>query len=68
MTLIILDSQNIVIQNIKEIDSAGRIVIPKEMRSTFNMGKSVELVMTNDGILIRNPEYVLVEKKRLNII
>ena len=44
---------------IKEIDSLGRLVIPKEMRERFSLDKEVEVVMTEDGILIKNPEYEL---------
>lgn len=47
----------------KEIDRLGRIVIPKEMRELFNMTERVELVVTKDGILMRNPEFELVPKK-----
>ena len=47
---------------VKEIDNLGRLVIPKEMRETFKLDKSVELVLTRDGILIRNPKYRLIEK------
>ena len=45
---------------IKEIDSLGRIVIPKEMRERLSLDKNVEVVMTADGVVIRNPEYKLV--------
>ncbi|MBQ7387450.1 MAG: hypothetical protein IJW03_04710 [Clostridia bacterium] len=45
----------------KEIDALGRLVIPKEMRALFNMNKQVELVITEEGILIKNPEYKLVK-------
>ena len=47
---------------IKEIDSLGRLVIPKEMRETFKLDKCVEIVVTKDGILVRNPRYELIEK------
>ena len=47
---------------VKEIDNLGRLVIPKEMRETFKLDKSVELVVTRDGVLIRNPKYRLIEK------
>lgn len=47
----------------KEIDRLGRIVIPKEMRELFNMTERVELVVTKDGILMRNPKFELVPKK-----
>ena len=46
----------------KEIDKLGRICIPKEMRNLFKLYGEVELQITDDGILIRNPEYVLVKK------
>ena len=45
---------------IREIDNLGRLVIPKEMRTLFNFNKSVEIVVTKEGILLRNPEYKLV--------
>ena len=47
----------------KEIDKLGRLCIPKEMRNLFNIKNDVELVVTVDGILIRNPEYVLVKRE-----
>ena len=48
---------------IKEIDPLGRIVIPKEFRERLKLEKSVELVLTQDGVLIRNSEYELKKKK-----
>lgn len=45
----------------KEIDKLGRIVIPKEFRDRFNLVDEVEIVLTKEGILIRNKEYVLVK-------
>ena len=47
----------------KDIDKLGRICIPKEMRKLFNLKNEVELLITSDGILLKNPEYVLVKKK-----
>lgn len=47
----------------KEIDKLGRICIPKEMRNLFNFENVVELQITVDGILIKNPDYVLVKKE-----
>ena len=44
---------------IKEIDNLGRIVIPKEMRDRLFLGKNVEVVLTKEGVLVRNPEYEL---------
>ena len=46
----------------KEIDHLGRITIPKDLRSLYNLNEQVELVATIKGLLIRNPRYVLVEK------
>ena len=47
---------------IKEIDRLGRIVIPKEYRERLNLTNEVEIALTKEGVLIRNPEYVLVKK------
>ena len=53
---------------IKEIDRLGRIVIPKDFRERMFLDDKVEVVLTNDGVLIRNPEYafVKIEKTALN--
>ena len=51
---------------VKEIDKLGRIVIPKDFRDRLNLGNEVEIVITNEGILIRNIEYVLVKKEDNN--
>ena len=48
----------------KEIDKLGRICIPKEMRMLFNLDGEVELQITKEGILIKNPEYTLVKKSK----
>ena len=47
----------------REIDKLGRICIPKEMRKLFNLENEVELLLTKDGILLKNPEYILVKKE-----
>lgn len=49
---------------IREIDNLGRLTIPKEMRKTFNMTSKVEIIATTDGILIRNPQYIVVKKDK----
>jgi bifunctional DNA-binding transcriptional regulator/antitoxin component of YhaV-PrlF toxin-antitoxin module len=49
----------------REIDGNGRLCIPKEMRTLLKLENEVELVATKDGVLIRNPRYVLVERKDL---
>ena len=46
---------------IKGFDKLGRIVIPKELRDRFELSDAVEIVVTVDGILLKNPEYVLVK-------
>ena len=53
---------------IKEIDRLGRIVIPKDFRERMFLDDKVEVVLTKDGVLIRNPEYafVKIEKTALN--
>lgn len=48
---------------IREIDSLGRLVIPKEYRTLFNMSKNVEVIATEEGVLVRNPKFKLVEIK-----
>ena len=48
---------------IKEIDSLGRIVIPKEIRERLALRGRVELVLTENGALIRSTEYELVKKQ-----
>ena len=45
---------------VKEIDSLGRIVIPKEFLERMKLNKSVEVVLTKYGVLIRYPECELV--------
>lgn len=46
----------------KEIDKLGRIVIPKEMRKLLQLENEVELIMTEEGLLIRNPQYIISKK------
>ena len=50
----------------REVDSLGRVVIPKEIRKTYGLEKEVEIIATADGVLLRNPKYhiVLVEKEQ----
>ena len=47
---------------VKEIDRVGRIVIPKEFRERLKLESDVEMVMTAEGVLIRNPKYEIVKK------
>ena len=51
---------------IKEIDKLGRIVIPKEYRDRLFLEKCVEVILTKDGVLIRNSKYELVKKQQDN--
>ena len=46
----------------KEFDSMGRLSIPKLLKDIYKFSDTVELVPTKEGILIRNPDYVLVRK------
>lgn len=50
---------------IKGFDKLGRIVIPKELRERFLLHESVEIVATSEGVLLKNPEYYLVKKERV---
>lgn len=51
---------------IKEFDTLGRIVIPKELRKRFALEEQVEIVATVDGILLRSPKYYLVKREDKN--
>ena len=48
----------------KEIDRLGRILIPKHIRTSlgFELKKPVEMIITNEGLLIRTPQYKIVKK------
>ena len=52
---------------IKEIDNLGRLVIPKEFRERLGLDKQVELVINEEGILIRNSIYKLVRTEKSNV-
>ena len=41
---------------IKEIDKAGRIVIPKKFRERLRLFDTVEIFLTEEGLLISKPE------------
>ena len=45
---------------IKKFDKLDRFVIPKSLRERYGIEKEVELIATAEGILIKNPEFVLV--------
>jgi AbrB family looped-hinge helix DNA binding protein len=46
----------------KGFDKLGRIVIPKELRMRFGLNEEVEIIATVDGVLLKNPDYILVKK------
>ena len=46
---------------IKEIDSLGRLQIPKDIRKSLGLGNQVELVVTKDGLLIKSVGYKLIK-------
>ena len=48
---------------IKEFDKLGRIVIPKELRERYGFWGEVEIIATENGVLLQNPQYVLIERK-----
>ena len=51
---------------IKEFDKVGRLVIPKEFRDRYALNRKVEIVAMKNGVLIKNPEYVLTKKDLSN--
>lgn len=46
---------------IKEIDNLGRLHIPKEIRKRLGLNKSVELILTDSGLLVKSTDYQLVK-------
>ena len=48
---------------IKEFDKLGRLVIPKDLRERYAMDNKVEIVATEQGILLKSPEYKLVKRE-----
>ena len=54
--LIIVKSIGIV----KEIDDLGRLQIPKDIRTRLGLKKKIQLVITENGLLIKSEEYKLV--------
>ena len=48
---------------IKEFDKLGRIVIPKELRERYGFWNEVEIVATENGVLLQSPQYVLTKRE-----
>ena len=48
---------------IKEFDKLGRIVIPKELRERYGFSGEVEIVATENGVLIQSLKYVLTKRE-----
>ena len=46
---------------IKEIDMLGRLQIPKDIRESLGLSREVELLTTEEGLLIKSREYKLVK-------
>lgn len=44
----------------KKVDNLGRLTIPKEIREMYHLEEEAELVLTDDGVLLRNPSYTVV--------
>lgn len=40
----------------KTIDRLGRVVIPKEYREFYRLGENIDIILTEKGILLRNPK------------
>jgi len=49
----------------REIDKTGRLCIPKEMRDLLKLEDEVELILTEEGVLIRKPEFILLKSTRV---
>ncbi|MBQ8719742.1 MAG: hypothetical protein IJY65_01785 [Clostridia bacterium] len=47
----------------KEIDKLGRIVIPKELRARYGLTDNVEIIATEQGIMLRSPKYKIVRRE-----
>ena len=46
-----------------EIDHLGRIHIPKKIRELYALDREVELVLTEEGVYVRNPLYTLTRRE-----
>ena len=48
---------------IKKFDTLGRLVIPKELRKRYNVLNEVEIVATEEGILLREPKCIFTTQR-----
>ena len=46
-----------------EVDSIGRIYIPKRIREQYGIEKDFEVLLHDEGIYLRCPRYALVERE-----
>ena len=46
-----------------EIDALGRICIPKKIRELYGLQKEVELLLSDEGVWLRNPRFLLVARE-----
>ena len=44
----------------KKVDNLGRVTIPKRLREFYHFEKEVQLIETEQGILLTNPQYKMV--------
>ena len=51
---------------VKQIDGLGRIVIPKDIRDRFQLNDSVEIIPTEEGIVLRKPCKIIFEVNEEN--
>ena len=51
---------------VREVEKLGRLVIPKELREVYCLNGRVEIVTTDEGILIRNPKFKVVRIEESN--
>ena len=48
---------------LKGFDKLGRIVIPKELRDRYGLNGVIEIVATEEGVLIKSQEYILTKRE-----
>ena len=58
--------KRIVIGIERDIDKLGRLVIPKEYRRAYGLEKTVEIIPTEEGVLIRSKRYKVVELSEID--